>query len=100
MLAVGRGGILRVGHDEKQAHTDFVAALAGLKVNASARDADGAAHVVEMLPLRIRRTNAHELGNFAAAAAAALGRPASGRRILRKLFHLLLSSPVSETVHF
>jgi hypothetical protein len=46
--------------------------LAGLKENAAAGDTKSSANVVEMLLFWIRRTNAHELSDFAAAAAATL----------------------------
>ena len=95
IFTVGRAGIVGVRHDEKQAHTDFVAAFTGLKVDAGARDADGAAHIVKMLALRIGRANAHELGDFAAAAGTTLGVSApGGRGILRRFIHGFLKAPI------
>ena len=77
IFAVAGTGILRVRHDEEKAHADFVSGFASLEVNTGAGDADAAAHVVEMSALGIGRTNAHELGDFAATAGAALGLCAS-----------------------
>ena len=68
IFAVGGAGIIRIRHDQEEAHTYFVAEFAGLKVDAGARDADGATHVVKMGALGIGGANAHELREFAAAA--------------------------------
>jgi hypothetical protein len=95
IFAVGRTGILRIRHDEKQAHTDFVAGFTGLKVDAGARDADAAAHVVKVPALRIGRANAHELCDFAAAAGTTLGVSAPGKSgILRRFIHGTLKGPI------
>ena len=97
IFAVAGDGILRVRHDEKQAHAKLVAGFAGLEVDASARDADAAAHVVEMSALGIGRTNAHELGDFAATAGAALGLCAfCGNCVLWRLIHLYLNGPIAQ----
>jgi len=97
IFAVAGTGILRVGHDKEEAHADFVAGFAGLEVNAGAGDADAAAHVVEMGALGVGRTNAHELGDFAAAAGAALGLCAScGDGVLWRLIHLHLKGPIAQ----
>jgi len=71
VFAVERHRGLGIGQSQEQAHTDFVAWLAGLEINAGAGNAESSAHIVEMILLRIRRTDAHELGDFAAATAAA-----------------------------
>ena len=91
IFAIGGTGIIRVRHDEEEAHTDFVAGFAGLEVDAGARDADSAAHVVEVGALRIGGTNAQELREFAAAAGATLGSSAFRGCIRLKLFHYDLS---------
>jgi len=97
IFAVAGAGILRVRHDEEQAHADFVAGFAGLEVDAGAGDADAAAHVVEMSALGIGRTNAHELGDFAATAGAALGLcPSCGNCVLWRLIHLHLNGPIAQ----
>lgn len=87
IFAVGRAGIVRIRHDQEKAHANLVAKFTGLKVDAGARDADGAAHVVKMSALRIGGPNAHELREFAAAAGTALGLSALGRVILRRFIH-------------
>lgn len=97
IFAVAGSGILRVRHDEEKSHADFVAGFAGLKVDPGARDADAAAHVVEMGALGVGGTNAHELGDFAATAGAALSFCAScGNRVLRRLIHLHLKGPIAQ----
>ena len=73
IFAVHGAGFVGIGHGDEQAHADFVAGFAGLEIDAGARDADGAAHIVEVLFFRVGRANAHQLGDLAAAAAAAFG---------------------------
>jgi hypothetical protein len=62
-----------VRHGDEEAHADFVADFAGLEIDARSRNAESSAHVIEMVLLGIRRTNQHELSDFAAAAATAFG---------------------------
>ena len=73
ILAIGGTGIIRIRHDKEKPHADFVARFTGLEIDAGARDADSAAHIVEVSALRVGGTNAHELRELAAAACAALG---------------------------
>ncbi len=74
IFAVHGHGVLGVGQSDEEAHANFVAKFAGLKVNAAARNTEGSAHVVEVVLLRIGRANTHELRDFAAATAAAFCR--------------------------
>jgi hypothetical protein len=95
ILTVGRTGILGVRHDKKKAHADFVPGFAGLEVDAGARDADGAAHIVEMGALGIGGPNAHQLSELAAAAGATLGLSAfRGRQVRGKFIHVLLKGSI------
>ena len=90
VFAVGGTGIIGVRHDEEQADADFVAGLRGVEIDAGAGNADAAAHIIEMLDAGIRGTDAHELGDFAAATAAALGSCAVDRGIWRSFVHCVL----------
>ena len=70
--------VLGIGHGDKQAHAEFVAGFAGLEIDAGARDAHGAAKIVEVFFLGVGRANTHQLRDLAAAGAATFGRDASG----------------------
>src|SRR5277367_1737057 len=72
IFAVERHGCLGERQSDEKAHADLVASFAGLEKNPAARNAEGSAHVLEMVLLRIRRTDAHKLRDFAAPTAAAL----------------------------
>ena len=67
VFAIERHRGLGIRQSQEQAHADFIAWLAGLEINSSAGNAESSAHIVEMILLRIRRTDAHELGDFASA---------------------------------
>ena len=71
VFAVDSGGVARIGHGDEKAHAEFVAGFAGLKKDAATGDAGGAAQILEMLFLWIRWADAHQLIDFATAAAAA-----------------------------
>lgn len=73
VFAIERHGILGIRQRQKKAHADLVHRLAGLEINAAARNAKGSAHIVEVLLLWIGRADAHKLCDFAAATAAAFG---------------------------
>jgi len=64
--------IFRIGHGYEEPHAHFIARFAGLEKDTRAGNADGATQVFKVILLWIGRTDAHELRNLAAAAAAAL----------------------------
>src|SRR5262252_1729725 len=72
VFAVHSSGVVGIGHGHKEAHAYLIALLAGVKKDAAAGDAHGTAEIVEVILLRIRRADAHQLRDFAAAAAAPL----------------------------
>src|SRR6266571_3123095 len=72
VLASHGSRIARIRHRYKQPHANFITSFTGLEKDTGARNADRAAHVFKMVFVGIRRTDAHQLSNPAAAAAAAL----------------------------
>ena len=72
IFAVHGRRVFRIRHGYEQPHANFIARLAGLEKDAGPGNADRTAQVFKGILVRIGRTDAHELRNLAAAAAAAL----------------------------
>ena len=65
-------GVFRIGHGYEESHAHFIARFAGLEKDTGAGNTYGTAQVFKVILLWVGRTDAHELRNLAAAAAAAL----------------------------
>src|SRR5437762_2813852 len=71
IFTAGCGWFARVWHGDEQTHPEFITSFATLEKYAAARNAGSAAQIFEVFFLRIGWTDAHQLIDFAAAAAAA-----------------------------
>src|SRR5262249_5235071 len=78
-LAVHGHGTLRVRQGDKEPHPNFIGRLAGLKIHATPRHAEGPTDIIEIIASWIGRPDTHELRDFAAAAAPTLGVSGSRR---------------------
>src|SRR6202022_2464508 len=92
IFAAHGGRTLRVRHSHEKSHPKFIAGFAGLEIDPRARNAHGAAEIFEVLFLRVRRANTHQLGNLAAPSAATFcrGRAAWRVAVLWSLAHEFL----------
>lgn len=77
VLVAGGAGICGVRHGDKKALAHFVMQLRSVEINPAAGGADGASQIFEVFLFRVGRADEHQLGDLAAAAAAALGKRGS-----------------------